>query len=121
MNKLSCLEHLSTLSFSTEMSEMMLRRWDTNDQLHALTPAAAGLRLVYRRNDSRDFGQLGSVVVPVDEAEEDLEHQQSNLGVVRQREGEQRLQERAGESCEHVGGLKTCRHLRDGKKIYCLV
>lgn len=24
MNKLSCLEHLSTLSFSTEMSEMML-------------------------------------------------------------------------------------------------
>lgn len=26
MNKLSCLEHLSTLSLSSEMSEMMLRR-----------------------------------------------------------------------------------------------
>lgn len=117
MNKLSCLEHLSALSFSTEMSEMMLRRRDTNHQPHTPTPAA-GLWLFYRPNDSRDFGKLGPVVVPVDEAEEDLEHQQSNLGVVREREGEQRLQERAGKSCEHVGGLKTCRHLRQGKKIY---
>lgn len=29
MNKLSCLEHLSTLSFSTEMSEMLLHRKKT--------------------------------------------------------------------------------------------
>lgn len=31
MNKLSCLEHLSTLSFSTEMSEMLLHRKKTKE------------------------------------------------------------------------------------------
>lgn len=33
MNRLSCLEHLSTLSFSTEMSEMMLHGQKTNFKL----------------------------------------------------------------------------------------
>lgn len=57
-------------------------------------------------------GELGCVVVPVDETQEDLEHQQADLWVLCQREGQQRFQERAGQCCQHVGGLETCCHLR---------
>lgn len=49
--------------------------------------------------------------MPVDETQEDLEDQQPHLRILVQREGKQRLQERAGQSCQHVGGLETCRHL----------
>lgn len=57
--------------------------------------------------------------MPVDEAQEDLEDQQPHLRVLVQREGQQRLQEGAGQRRQHVGGLETGRHLegtfRDSK------
>lgn len=49
--------------------------------------------------------------MPVDEAQEDLEDQQPHLRILVQREGQQRLQEGAGQRRQHVGGLETCRHL----------
>lgn len=58
-------------------------------------------------------GELWPVVVSVDKTEQDLKHQQTNLRVLRQREGQQRLQEGAGQRCEHIGGLKTCCYLSD--------
>lgn len=49
--------------------------------------------------------------MPVDEAQQDLEDQQPHLRVLVQGEGEQRLQEGAGQRRQHVGGLEACRHL----------
>lgn len=49
--------------------------------------------------------------MPVDEAQEDLEDQQPHLRILVQREGQQWLQEGAGQRRQHVGGLETCRHL----------
>lgn len=49
--------------------------------------------------------------MPVDEAQQDLEDQQPHLRVLVQREGQQRLQEGAGQRRQHVGGLEACRHL----------
>lgn len=96
MNKLSCLEHLSTLSLSTEMSEMMLHRkkarWLTQivievqqssntlqirpHNLHAKAPCSC------RHTHTPYVGELGRVVVSVDETEKDLEHQQPNLWIL---------------------------------------
>lgn len=56
-------------------------------------------------------GELGRVVVPVDEAQEDLQDQQPYLRILVEREGQQRLQEGAGQRRQHVGGLETCCHL----------
>ena len=47
----------------------------------------------------------------IDEAEQDVDHQQADLGVFGEGEGEQRLQERAGQRRQHVGGLEARRHL----------
>ena len=47
----------------------------------------------------------------IDEAEQDVDHQQADLWVFGEGEGEQRLQERAGQGRQHVGGLEAGRHL----------
>lgn len=60
-------------------------------------------------------GELGRVVVPVDEAEQDAQHQQPHLGVLGEGEGQQRLQEGAGQRRQHVGGLEAGCHL-DGRQ-----
>lgn len=81
MNKLSCLEHLSTLSFSTEMSEMLLhgnKEMRTANSLFNVT-----IKFSDKRHKHTPYvGELGRVVVPVDEAEKDLEHQQPDLWVL---------------------------------------
>ena len=69
----------------------------------------------HRCTDIPDVFKLGLVVVPVDETEEDLEHQQSNLWILGEIEGKQRLQEGARQRSQHVGGLETCRHLRQSE------
>ena len=52
----------------------------------------------------------------IDEADEDVQDQQADLGVLHQREGEQRVQERRGQGCQHVGGLEAHRHLQTDRE-----
>ena len=59
-----------------------------------------------------DAAQLGAVVVPIDDVEQDLEHQLPQLAVLHQRDGEERIQEgRRQRSC-HGLGLKARGYLR---------
>lgn len=51
--------------------------------------------------------------MPVDEAQEDLEDQQPHLRILVEGEGQQWLQEGAGQRRQHVGGLETRCHLED--------
>lgn len=91
MNRLSCLEHLSTLSLSTEMSEMLLQtqqthtncKWST-DRSKLINPSSSAVQPMYSCRNTRvpNVGELGSVVVPVDETEQDLKHQQSHLWIL---------------------------------------
>lgn len=81
MNKLSCLEHLSTLSFSTEMSEMLLHGNKEMRTTNSLLNIA--IKFADKRHKHTPYvGELGRVVVPVDEAEKDLQHQQPDLRVL---------------------------------------
>lgn len=109
MKRLSCLEHLSTLSFSTEMSEMTLCG-DTRERVTWKLHRCCAYDVDIFPNWPY-VGELGGVVVPVNEAQENLEDQQPHLRILVQREGQQWLQEGAGQSRQHVGGLETCRHL----------
>jgi len=84
MNKLSCLEHLSTFSFSTEMSEMMLHRREgknnTDGQLQSTRTSAFPHSSAH--NYAPYFRKLRPVVMPVDEAEKDLKDKQSNFWIL---------------------------------------
>lgn len=52
----------------------------------------------------------------IDDADENLQDQQAHLGVLHQREGEQRVQEGGGQGCQHVGGLEAHRHLEPDRQ-----
>lgn len=47
----------------------------------------------------------------IDEADEDFKHEQADVCVLQQREGQERVQERAGKSHQHVGALEAACHL----------
>ena len=84
MNKLSCLEHLSTLSLSTEMSEMMLHKKTTQSLRQTVTDVQLSYNSIHANLQTHTpyVGELGRVVVPVDETEEDLEDQQPDLRIL---------------------------------------
>lgn len=87
MNKLSCLEHLSTLSFSTEMSEMLLHRKKTKEtqtvtEVWVYKGSIKTLQSSCKNNHTPHIGKLGPVFMPVNETEEDLQHQQTDFWIL---------------------------------------
>lgn len=73
MNKLSCLEHLSTLSLSTEMSEMMLRREKAQQNTEIVTEAHIShsgrlVRLSFKSSttEARQCTQTQNYHIPTD-------------------------------------------------------
>lgn len=69
---------------------------------------------------SPDGRELVAVAMTINEADENLQNEETDLGVLHEGGGEKAVQEVAGQGRHHVVALETCGHLRGSPGRPCL-